>query len=217
MERVAAAMTRVGGALGRMDVVVNGLAGGRALDEDVRIAMIRWKMERAVGAAFKPYDMYRVLSAGEAAQRLARQRKEDAGEEAEGTGEGEDEMKEGRKAMAEEKESSSVTANGADTVMQVDPTETKQPPPSSTQSLKPHTDKDRSAEATAAFTGTADPPYPPPLTASEMLFQLSLGGGTSQRCLVSRFRRDWSEIEAVLSKLIAEQLAWKRGLLYCPS
>ena len=237
MERVSAAMVRVGGALGRMDVVKSGLAGGGGgvLDEDVRIAMVRWKMERAVGAAFQPYDVYKVISASEAKERLERQRKEDLGEE---------EVKEGKvavKAVVEEtKEASGGAAAAAqtaetDTLMHDDATESKQPPtptpatqpPPANKHQHKSKDKDKDKENkeqdkeldTAGFSGhvAAEPPYPPALTASEMLFQLSLGGGTSQRCLVGRFQRDWREIEAVLNKLIAEQLAWKRGLLYCPS
>ena len=228
-----------------MDVVKAGLdgSGGGVLDEDIRIAMIRWKMERAVGAAFTPYDVYRVMSAHDAAERINRQRLHDAGEAAAGqAGEGaEEERKEGDGSgkVTEEKENtdSGVTAPPkvveGDAMHDEEVLESKEQPPL-TKSAPQHKEDNGSAKEKSkskdkgkdtgekfAFTmppnGAAEPPYPPALTASEMMFQLSMGGGTSQRCLIGRFQREWSEIEPVVNKLVAEQLAWKRGLLYCPS
>ena len=229
MERVSVAMTKVGGSLGRLDMVKERLDGGGALDEDLRIAMIRWKMERALGAAYKGWDMYRVMSAEEAAERLVRQAKEDAGDDST-VGDG-DEQKEGKKLVDEEKEPA------VDMVLDSvhdESNESKQPPSAAPSIHKQSADdrgtehdkaKDEEKEAKVkemmvsvlSGSGATEPPYPPPLTASEMLYQLSVNGGYSKRCLRGRFKRDWSEIEAVLNKLVAEQLAWKRGLLYCPS
>ena len=224
MERVSAAMIRVGGQLGRLDVVKERLEGGAALDEDLRIAMLRWKMERALGAAYKQWDMYRVMSAEEAAERLDRQRQEDVGDEAGGVDN--DETKEGNKRVEEEKDNGSdpSLATESDQPMRDNSNEAKQPPqPSQPPAVTQHTideyekRKEGALHDTMVANAAEKPTHPPLLNASEVLFQLSLNGGTSQRCFIGMFQRDWTEIEAVLNKLIADQLAWKRGLLYCPS
>ena len=217
MERVSTAMVRVGGALGRMDVVKQQLDGGGALDEDVRIAMIRWKLERALSDAYEQWSVYRVMSAEEAAERVARQRKEDLEVD---HGKEEEERKEGKPKVEEEKEGGSTAVEMAaeSEAMRDDTAEAKQPPPAPFP--QQHTEeKEKKEELTPPLPSDAmaEPSYPPALNASEALFQLHLNGGMSQRCIIRRFERDWSEIEAVLNKLIAEQLAWKRGLLYCPS
>ena len=228
MERVSAAMVRVGGALGRLDIVKDRLDGGKALDEDIRIAMIRWKMERALGATFEQFNMYRVMSAQDAAERLARQQKEDAGDDsAAEDGEQKASSKAGEGALVEEEKKEGSSAMAVDTaavrdVVDSAVAESKQQPavpaqPLQAQRTQAEEKEQPKKQQEEELLGTGELPYPPPLNASEMLFQLFLNGGTSQRCLIGRFQRDWREIEVVLDKLIADQLAWKRGLLWCPS
>ena len=220
MERVSAAMLRVGGALGRMDMVKDRLDGA-ALDEDLRIAMIRWKMERALGSQFKQWDVYRVMTAQEAAERLTKWRRGHMVDES--GGEEEDDNKEGQKDG--EKEEKDGRSGEADMVVESDKAghetaDTNQPPAApatSSHQQQQGGEKQQEKVSDIAANNTLEPSYPPPLTASELLFQLQLDGGASQRCLVGRFQREWSDIEVVLNKLIADHLAWKRGLLYCPS
>jgi hypothetical protein len=192
MEKVGQALMKSGGLLGRLDVIQEQLEE-EVLDEDLRIALIRWKMEKAVGLGYKPYDPYKVMTAMEAKERVERMDKE----EKEGRGEEAKEEDEDD-AMGQVEE---VTTSGGQRLG----LSSSFPSPICGPFSIP------------SSSSIVLPAAPPPLTASELIHHLCLNGGTSATALQFHFQCERSALEPLLHKLITAELVWKRGLLYCPS
>ena len=249
VEKVGAAMARAGGLFERLHLIKAQL-DEELLDEDVRIAMIRWKMERAVGSRYTPYDVYKVVSAQEAKERVERLSREDAeaekggdttqddegegkaapGERAHSSGDGrvegvDEDQKMGQDGGDSERAGGVSGGGGSTQVDEAGKGEVSGKAASAGRGMEggrmrgfnPLWECEPFFRAPEASAVSTLPMGPPPATPSEMLHHLSLHGGVSASALQEYFECDWSTLEPLLQKLIADQVVWKRGLLYCPS
>ena len=228
-------MARAHGFIGRLDVIKSQL-DEEVLDEDLRIAMIRWKTERAVGTSYKPYDVFKVVSAQEAKERLERLRKEDEDANApsdHGSVNSAPQPTDDTKMM---EAPAAAAATGSVPDAHADVASPSSPSPIQGVETAPgfarlvpesdHLTQPSSFPASSAPWMVGSPAVavspvavsgPPPVTSSEIVHHLSLNGGVSGSALQRHFECEWSALEPILNKLISEQLLWKRGLLYCPA